>query len=97
MAIVNTKEGAFRPVLVLTMLWLHYVEDDGYSVFIVASNKALIGISRIRSYNTVSSQTALGSLVVRDNDPGPRLKREFLGVFLLSFYRGILMKHLINV
>jgi len=43
MAIVNTKERAFGPVLIwyVFVFWPHYVEYDGYTILIVVSNLIL--------------------------------------------------------
>ena len=38
MAIVDTEEGASRPRLVLSMLWLDYVEYDGHSILVIVSD-----------------------------------------------------------
>ena len=38
MSIVDTEEGASRPRLVLSMLWLDYVENDGHSILVIVSD-----------------------------------------------------------
>ena len=40
MTIINTEERAFRPIAIgyFFVLWLHNVENDGNSVFIIVPN-----------------------------------------------------------
>lgn len=53
MAIKYAEECAFRPVVTLFRWWLHYVKNDGHSVFIVVSDDALVGIRRVATDNAV--------------------------------------------
>ena len=55
MTIKYTEESALGPVVALLGRWLHYVQDYGDSVFIVVSNDALIGVSRIARNDAILS------------------------------------------
>lgn len=93
-AIINTEEGAFGPVLMLAVLWLHDVQDDGDTVLVVASDQALVSVGRVSSHYAIPSQAALGGFVIGYNDSCSWLKRKLLCVFILSFNGGVLVKHL---
>ena len=53
-AIIDAEEGAFRPVLVLPIVWLDNIQNDGHSIFIVSSNQTLVGIGCICSDYPIS-------------------------------------------
>ena len=72
MAIVDTEEGAGGPRLVLPVLRLDDVEDDGDAVFVVVANEALVSVGCVRAHDAISFVAALGGLVVRDNYPSAR-------------------------
>jgi hypothetical protein len=55
MTIKYTEESALGPVVALLGWWLHYVQDYRDSVFIVVSDDALIGVSRIAGYDAILS------------------------------------------
>ncbi len=74
MTVINSKKGAFRPYLVLSMLWLHNVQNNTDSILIIVSYKTLICIGCIRADNSIALETAFGWLVVRYNDPRTRLQ-----------------------
>jgi len=73
MAVVNAKIGAFGPSLVLPLLWLDNVQDDGYPVFVVIPDQSLVGVGCVRSHYSIAFETALGLLVVRNHNPLARL------------------------
>ena len=55
MTIIHSEEGALRPLLMLPMLWLDDIQNNGYSVLVVPSDKTLISISSICPHNPVST------------------------------------------
>jgi hypothetical protein len=56
MAIIDSEEGALRPLLILRAIgWLHYVEDYGDPIFIVSPDDALMCIHSIASNATMST------------------------------------------
>ena len=83
MAVVDSKEAALWPVLVLSVRWLGDIENDGHSVFIVIPYEALVCNCRVGSHNSISFHTALSWLLIRDNDSCPRLEGKFR---LVSFF-----------
>lgn len=93
MAIVDSKEGALRPVLVLSVLWFHDVEYDGDPVLVVVPHQALVGVGCVRPHYAVPLHAALGGLVVGDHNPGAWLQRQ-LPAFVV-FLR--LVYHLVDV
>lgn len=98
MTIIHTEERTFRPCLMLSVLRLHDIQNDGDSIFIVASDKPLIGICSVCPHDPVAPQAALCSFMIRHDNPGARLQRELACVLLLaSLYGGIFMKHLIDI
>ena len=52
MAVIDSEEGALGPDFVLTVLWLHDVEDDGDSVLVVIPDETLVSIGGIPSNNS---------------------------------------------
>jgi len=96
MSIVHPEEGTFRPVLMLSVFRLHNVENDGDAVLIIPPNQALIGVCRVRAYDTVPPKAALRCLMVRDHDPRPWLQRQLPRIFVISLDRCVLMEHLID-
>lgn len=63
MPIKNPKEAAFRPVgNILLCWWLHNIQYNRHSVFIVISDYTLICIRGISHYNTIFPNTAFGRL-----------------------------------
>jgi hypothetical protein len=93
MTIVDTEEGALRPVLILPVIRLDNVQNDGDSVFIVCSDETLVGIGSICSDNPVPLQTALCRLMVGDDYPAARLQRELLGFIIFI----AIVDHLVNI
>ena len=66
MTIKDSEETAFWPVFhVFFGWWLHDIEDNADSIFVVVSNDSLIGISCIAHNKSVFSNTALGGLPTR--------------------------------
>lgn len=60
MAIIDSKEGALWPLLILRAIGrLHYVEDYGYPVFIVPPDDALMCIHSIASNAAMSPDRTL--------------------------------------
>lgn len=76
MTVINTKERTFGPYFVLAMLWLHYVEDDADTIFIVVSHKSLVRVGRVSSDYSIAFEAALSRLVIRNDDPRSWLERE---------------------
>lgn len=93
MSIIYTKEGAFRPVFMLSMLRLNDIENDWYSVFIIVSNKTLISISSVSSHNSISFHRAFSRFMIWDNDPRARLKWELFTLIILI----CIMNHFIYI
>ena len=89
--IVDAEEGTRWPRFVLSMLRLHYIEDDGNSVFVVITNQALVRVGGVGPYNAITLIAALGWLVIRDDYAGAR--GELKGSRLLL----ILVDHLVCV
>ena len=84
MAIIDPKERTFGPVLVLTMVRFHDVEDDGDSIFVIVSYKTLVGVGGVGPYYSISFERALGRLVVGNNYSCSGLQRQLL-VDILRF------------
>ena len=56
MAIIDSEEGALRPLLILRAIgWLHYVEDYGDSIFIISPDDALMCIHSIASNTAMTT------------------------------------------
>lgn len=47
MAVENPKEGTFGPVIAFLARRFHNVQNDGYSILIVVSDNALVGVCSI--------------------------------------------------
>lgn len=90
MAVVNTEERTFGPLLSLPGLWLNDVQDNADSVLVVVSNKALVRIGCVCSHDAVPFEATLGSLVVRDLNVHAWLQRK--GVLFVA-----VAYHLVNV
>lgn len=59
----DAEEGALWPMLnVLLLRWLHDVQDDAYSVFVVVTDDALVGVGCIPHNTSIFSDTALSGL-----------------------------------
>jgi hypothetical protein len=98
MAIVDSEEGALWPLFMLSVFRFHNIQNNGNSVLIIRSHETLVSISSVRSHNPVPSQTAFGGFVIWNYNSRSRLQRQLPCVLvLISFDRGILMKHLVHV
>jgi len=86
MTVINSKITAFWPVLMLSVLWLYYVEDNGNSVFVVVADKTLIGISCICSYDTISFEGAFGLFIVRNHNTLSGLDFERILINLVFYH-----------
>ena len=55
MAVIDAKEGALGPLLVLVVLRLrlHNVKDDGDTVLVVVSHNTLIGVGAVTSHESI--------------------------------------------
>ena len=91
MAIVDSKERAGWPGLMLSMLRLNNVEYDRYPVFIVVAHKSLVSIGSVCTHNPIALIAALCWLVVRDNNPRP------WGQWQLGSIRLILVHHIVGI
>ncbi len=69
MAIIDSEEGALRPVLVFSRLGLEDVQNDRYSIFVVVSDYSLIGVRSIGANDSVFSDRAFGRIVIGNYDP----------------------------
>ena len=67
MPVIDAEEGALWPLLALIVLrlWLHDVENDGDSVFVVVSDDTLIGIGSISCHQTIPLVRKLRILIIR--------------------------------
>jgi len=74
MPIVDSKEWALRPTFMLPVFWLHYVQNDGNSIFIVGPDKSLVGVGSVSSHNAIPFHAALGWLMIRNYNPNSRLQ-----------------------
>ena len=95
MAVVDTKKGAFWPIFFFPMRRFGNIDNNGNSIFIIVSDKTLIGYGRIGSHDTISLNGAFRWLFIRNNDSCPRLQSQFLR--LLLFVSRDLMDHLLDV
>ena len=69
MAVINTKERTFWPILNMCfVLWLHYVENNWNSVLIIISYNSLICICSIRFYDSISFNGSFSGIVVWKNN-----------------------------
>ena len=66
--VIDAEEGTLGPFFVRPVRWLENVQDDRDSIFVVASDDALVGIGRICYDYSVPLNGALLRLVVGDND-----------------------------
>ena len=73
MTVVDAKEAAFRPLLILPVAWLGDVENNGDAIFVIIAHEALVGDGRVAADDSVPLDAALGRLLVRDNDSRARL------------------------
>ena len=66
MAVVNSEKAALGPLLasILLRLWLHDIEDNGDSVFIVVPHDSLVGVSTVSSDDSVAFHRVFGILIV---------------------------------
>lgn len=68
MAIVNSEEGTFGPVLHISLVRrFHNVEDDRHSVLIVIPNNSLMRVRTISFDHSVSLDRTFGWLVIWQN------------------------------
>lgn len=63
MTIVDSEEGAARPVVDLLEFGFNNVQDNGHSIFIVVPNNALVSISRIATHHAILLAGKLGRVV----------------------------------
>ncbi len=63
MAIVDSKEGASRPLLHLLELWLDDVEDNAHSVLVVVPHNSLVSVCRITAYHSILLAGKLGWVI----------------------------------
>ena len=77
----------------LSMLRLHNVENDRYSVFIIGSNKTLISIGCISSHYSISLHAALCWLMIRNNNSCAGLEWKFPSLIVFIS----IMDHLVYV
>lgn len=97
-SIINAKEGALGPCLMLPVLRFDYIQNYGDAVLIISPDEALIGIRGVCPHDPVPAETALSGLVIGHDYPGPRLQRELPRVILLApLYRRVLVEHLVDV
>ena len=47
MPIIDSKEGATRPVWSVLELWLNDIQDDGYTVLVIVSDDTLMSVRSI--------------------------------------------------
>lgn len=66
MAVINAKERAPGPVGSIFELRLNYIKDNGDSIFIIVSNDALVGISCVGNYYSVSFACEFGGFICRE-------------------------------
>lgn len=97
MSVIDTEEGAFRPVFMLSMFWFDYVQYDGDTVFVISANKTLVGIGRVSSNYAIPAQTTLSCFMIRNHNSSAWLKGKLASVFLFTLNACILMEHLVNV
>jgi hypothetical protein len=64
MPIKNSEECAFRPVVTFLTWWLHYVENNRYSIFVVVSDYALVGVCWVTTYDPIFAHWAFCLLKV---------------------------------
>ena len=66
MTIVDAEEGAFGPLSTAELLrfGLHDVQDDRYSIFIIVTHDALVGIGAVGCHDAVSFRRVFGGLIV---------------------------------
>ena len=56
----HSEEGALWPVFdVFLLRWLHDVQDNAYSVFVVVTDYSLVGVGCVPHYAAIFSDTAL--------------------------------------
>jgi hypothetical protein len=77
MTIVNTKERTLRPLFIRSIGWLKYVQNDGYSILIVCSDDALVSISCISYYDSISANWTLCRFMIRNDNFMSRLQGHF--------------------
>ena len=88
-AVVDAEERAGRPGLVLPVLRLHDVEDDGDPVLVVIANQPLVGVGGVGPHDAVALVAALGRLVVGDDDAGPWSEGQSCCLLLLLVHHRI--------
>lgn len=98
MSIIDSEEGTLGPLLVLSVLRLHNIQNNGDSVLIIRPYESLVSVCSVRSHDPVPSQTTFSSFMIWNDDSSSRLQGQLPCVFILiSFYGGILMKHFVHV
>ena len=73
MTIIHSEERALWPFFLGAMSRLHYVKNDGHSVFVVVPYDSLVGVGCVRPYYSISSDRALGRVIVRNGNLMARL------------------------
>jgi len=62
MSIVHSEKRAFRPLLISSGSWLHDIQDNWYSIFIVISDEALICIGCVL-WGETKKKILIGKLI----------------------------------
>ncbi len=95
MSVVNTKKTTFGPILVLSVRWSGYVQNNWDSIFVVISKKALVSYCGVCSYNSIPFIWAFSFFIVWNNDSGPRqeiffnLLRIFKNLWIMDHFSYI--------
>ena len=84
MAIVDSKEGASRPLLHLLELWLDDVEDNAHSVLVVVPHNSLVSVCRITAYHSILLAGKLGWVIWIDKPVNLLLLHLHVLLLLLS-------------
>ena len=66
MTIVHSKERTLRPFFLGAMGRLHYVKNNGHSVFVVVPYDSLVCVGCVRPHYPISSNRALCRVIVRN-------------------------------
>jgi hypothetical protein len=85
MSIIYCKETASRPLINLFKLWFNNIEYYAYSILIIVSNNALMGVGSIAAHHTIFFAGEFGGMVTLDVSLD--LLMLHLDVFLLLLHR----------
>ena len=77
----------------LPVLRLDYVQDDADAVFVVVAHEALVCIGCICTNNPISLITALGRLMVRNNDASAWCQGQSCGLLLIFVHHAVCVDH----